>query len=311
MRMRSIAATIGVCVALAAAFLGAAAATSVAATPVTASPASPATESSVAASPTSESPPAVITEETTAVPGTFPAAGLPDDGAQQTYSVEYDMFNRDVTGTLLNRVRLTGDYHRLLEGGAMRWNGVELAGGGPDGSLAPAAPVVAMEDFGYALGMEIVEEPLYERFDDPNVRQLAKSLVWDAAMLEAFDLLLDSFASLDINVPARVDEYEDFDVRMGEWGSLTMRDLEVTWVGESTMNGEPCVVVLYESWSNPVDAGPTRGRSCYWGQFWVSREDGNIERLTLNEDVLLEMPAGPDATTVLNMQRAVAFEKTG
>ena len=243
--------------------------------------------------------------------GAFPAAVSDGSGEPQSYRLEYHLFNRDVTGATRNRIHVTGVYTRSLEDGRMRWNDVEIAGAvGPDAALPPGAPLAAMEGFEYGLSEEIVQESLYERFTDEDTRQLAKSMVWDGAMVEMFDLLLETFGLLRPNEFARVAELEDFDVQMGSWGSLKMRDLRVKWSGVSVMNGEPCAVVLYQSFSNPVDAGPVRGRSCYWGQFWLSCEDGEIECLTLNEDVILEMPTGADSSALLNVQREVRFEKT-
>jgi hypothetical protein len=246
-----------------------------------------------------------VAEHLAAFPTEFPSGSGP-----QTYRLDYDLFNRDVAGTTQNRIHITGTYTRRLEDGRMRWSDVTIAGAaGPDADLPPATPLGEMEGLEYALGLEIVQEPLYERFADPNIKHLAKTMVWDGAMVEAFDLLLGSFASLRPNEFARVDEFEDFGVQMGDWGSIKMRDLRVKWSGVSMMHGEPCAVVLYQSFSNPVDAGPMRGRSCYWGQFWLSRVDGEIECLTLNEDVILDMPTGGGASTILNMQREVRFEK--
>ncbi len=241
----------------------------------------------------------------------FPSAVPNGSGEPQTYRLDYHLFNRDVTGATQSRTHITGVYTRRLEDGRMRWNDVEIAGAvGPDAALPPGVPLAAMEGFEYGLNEEIVRESLYERFTDEDIKHLAKSMVWDGAMVEMLDLLLVTFGALRPNEFARVAELEDFDVQMGDWGSLKMRDLRVKWSGVSVMNGEPCAIVLYQSFSNPVDAGPVKGRSCYWGQFWVSCEDGEIECLTLNEDVILEMPTGADSSTLLNMQREVGFEKT-
>ncbi|MBM3307842.1 MAG: hypothetical protein FJY74_05905 [Candidatus Eisenbacteria bacterium] len=242
----------------------------------------------------------------------FPIALREAGGGPQAYTLDYDLFTRDITGATLSRVRVAATYTRQLEGARMRWSGVTVAGAaGADEPPRPGSPLEAMEGLEYGLGPEIVEEPLYERFADEDVRHLAKTMVWDGAMVEAFDLLLGTFGALRLNESAGVAEFEDFDVRMGDWGSLKMRGLRVTWSGVSIMHGEPCAVVLYESLSNPVDAGTVRGRSCYWGQFWVSCEDGDIECLTLNEDVILEMPAGGTTGALLNIQREVRFEKAG
>ncbi len=241
----------------------------------------------------------------------FPLAPSMEESSPQTYRLEYDVFTRDIVGSMLNSVHVTGNYHRNPADGRMRWSGVEIAGSADDGARpAAGAPLGAMEGFEYGLGMEMVEEATFERFENEDLRHVVKTMVWDAAWIEAFALLRDTFKDLKPNQFVRIDEYQDFDVRMGEWGSLRMRDLQMKWTGISKMHGERCAVVFYQSFSNPVDGGAIRGRSCYWGQFWLSSVDGDIEYLTFNEDVILEMPVGPETTTVLNMQREARFEKT-
>jgi len=243
---------------------------------------------------------------------TFPHVLSREGGGAQTYRLEYHLFNRDVAGATQNRTFVTGTYTRGIEEDRMRWSGVEVAAtGGADAAMPHGAPLTIMEGFEYGLSEEILDESLYVRFPNEDLKHLAKTMVWDGMMIEAFDLLKEDFAGLPANEFRRVAEYEDFDIRMGDWGSIKMRDMRVKWSGVSMMHGEPCAVVLYQSLSNPVDAGPTKGRSCYWGQFWLSREDGEIECLTLNKDIVLEIPTGEISSMIMNLQREVRFEKTG
>ena len=261
---------------------------------------------------TNESPRPTMTTATTNdisdLLGSFPPKDVASERTEQIFELTYHFYLRDAVGATQARTVVTGDYSRLPEG-RFRWNNVTIAGGSAEGPLSPATPLQVMEDFGYGLSEEIVDESLYERFPGSDLRDLVKTMVWDGMMLELVDMTLDASDALPLHEFAEVTGYEDFDVQMCDWGKLTMRDLRVKWSGVTMMHGEPCAVALYQSFSNPVDAGPVSGRSCYWGQFWISLEDREIERLTLNEDILLETPSLGGATRVLNIQREVDFEK--
>ncbi|MBD3349316.1 MAG: hypothetical protein GF400_09015 [Candidatus Eisenbacteria bacterium] len=238
----------------------------------------------------------------------FPGEPARAPGTPQTYSLDYGLHVRDVSGVVQSRTQVRGEYTRKLEGDRFRWNAVTIAGGG-EGVLSDPAPLAIMEGFEYGLSEEIVDESLYECFPGNDLRDLAKTMVWDGMMLELVDMTLDAVGPMPLNEFVPVETFEGFEVAMCDWGKLEMRDLRLKWSGVSMMHGEPCGVALYQSFANPVDAEPTRGRSCYWGQFWVSLEDREIECLTLNEDVVLETPVVGGPASLLNIQREVRFEK--
>lgn len=229
----------------------------------------------------------------------------------QTYELEYRFYNRDIAGTTFSSTLTTATYTRALENDEIRWNGIYIAGAsGSDAPVPPGQALEVMEGFQYGLSEEIIEESFYERFPQDDLRDLIKTMVWDGMMIEMFDMMLPGFESLPLNEFHPVPEYEGFTVEMCNWGALEMRDLRLKWTGSSNMHGETCAVILFQSFSNPVDASPIRGRSCYWGQIWVSLDDWEIECLTLNEDVVLEIPMGDAGNQVMDMQREVKFEKT-
>jgi hypothetical protein len=241
----------------------------------------------------------------------FPKSGPRNDTAPQTYELEYNFFNRDIAGTTRSRTLITADYTRGLEDGGIRWNGVRIAStSDPDAPMSPGDPLEVMEGFQYGVSEEIVQESLYERFPNSDLRDLIKTMVWDGMMIEMFDMMMADFEGLRLNEFHDVPDYEGTEIEMCGWGTLKMRDLRLKWSGVSRTHGELCAVILYQSLSNPVDAGPIRGRSCYWGQLWISLEDWQIECLTLNEDIVLEIPTGDAGSQILDMQRRVKFEKT-
>jgi len=240
----------------------------------------------------------------------FPFASPSRPADVQTYELTYHFHLRDVAGAVQSRTAVMGTYTRHTGEGRFRWNDVSISGGGAEGELPPPTPLTVMEGFEYALSGEIARESLYERFPDSDLRDLIKSMVWDGMMIELVDMTLNETESLPLHEFAAVGSWQDVDVQMGAWGKLKMKDLRIKWSGVTVMHGEPCAVALYQSFSNPVDADPARGRSCYWGQFWVSLKDREIECLTLNEDVVLEVPMIGDLRRVLNFQREVEFEKT-
>jgi hypothetical protein len=93
-----------------------------------------------------------------------------------------------------------------------------------------------------------------------------------------------------------------------------MKGLKMTWAGLSRLAGEPCAVINYRSFANPFESATPAmeivGRSLYWGTMWISLEDKQVEKVNLNEDLLMEMTfTGATTSSIMNMQREVVFEK--
>lgn len=242
---------------------------------------------------------------------TFPASPPTASPEPQTYRLDYRLHNRDITGATMSSTLVLADYTRAPGADRFTWNNVSVAtASGEAPPEPPGQSLDIMEDFSYGLSEEIIREPMYDRFPSGDLRDLVKTMVWDGMLIEMFDMLLPGFGELTLNEFHEASEYQNVEIEMGDWGSLLMRDLQLKWSGMSEVNGEPCAIVLFQSFSNPVDAAGIRGRSCYWGQVWISAEDSQIECLTMNEDVILEIPTGEDASTVLNLQRQVRFDRT-
>lgn len=236
-----------------------------------------------------------------------------DEETSHTYEVTSNWYNRDIAGNTANSVRMTGEYTRSTrdDGIHCRWNNVRLAAAPGDTDTFPeGAPLAYMEGFSYTLGDEIMQEAFFSNFPD-DVKDLLKTLIWDAPWIEVAYMSVDR---LQYDEPIKSTEFESKELQMGDFGMLQMRDLWLTWTGISKTNNEACALVQYQSFSNPVesntDAISVRGRSCYWGSFRISLVDKQVESMTLNEDVVMELSfPGNAGARLMNMQREILFEK--
>ncbi|MBA7610958.1 hypothetical protein ES703_18172 [subsurface metagenome] len=248
-----------------------------------------------------------------------------DEETSHTYEVTSNWYNRDIAGNTANSVRMTAEYTRSTRDGwtHCRWNNVRLAAApGYTDTFPEGAPLAYMEGFSYTLSDEIMQETFFSNFPD-DVKDLLKTLIWDAPWIEVAYMSVDRLqfdeAYRDGQKPIlqptlRYYEFESKELQMGDFGMLHMRDLGLTWTGISKTNSEMCALVQYQSFSNPVesktDAVSVRGRSCYWGSFRISLVDKQVESMTLNEDVVMELSfPGNARTRLMNMQREVLFEK--
>ena len=74
---------------------------------------------------------------------------------------------------------------------------------------------------------------------------------------------------------------------------FTSARVDITFQGFSSVNGEPCIILLFQSDDNSVRMVvnmmdmklPTEGVSCYWGQMFVSLETGRLVSAFLLERV--------------------------
>ncbi|MGD2246350.1 MAG: hypothetical protein PVI11_07380 [Candidatus Aminicenantes bacterium] len=231
----------------------------------------------------------------------------------QKYHMTSYWNNRDVSGNTAGRIRITGEFTRSLKDDQVDclWNNVRIArASGPSKPFPESELLDYMEDFSYTLSGEIMKEEFYKDFPDTDVRNIIKTLIWDAPMIEVVYMSLDN---LTYNKTFRSTDFEGMTIQMANFALIKMRDLRLTWTGLSKRNGEVCALIQYKSFSNPVysktDAMNIKGRSCYWGSFLVSLEDKRVKYVALNEDIILEMEFPNDSVKrLINIQREVEFE---
>lgn len=230
----------------------------------------------------------------------------------QAYVLTTQWHNRDLYGNLTDEYIITGGYTRALEDGLVRWKNVYIIFP-HDSEETPADSVFqeSVEGWSYKSPEDIASAGFFDRLPSDESQHLLRTLIWDAVVFETFAWTY--FDKLELNETVEASEFEDFTAQMADWGKLVMKDLRLTWTGITKLNGEACAVIDYRSWANPVDSSSilmsVKGRSLYWGEIWISLEDKQIERATMNEDVIMEMISGHAAPKYQNMQREVTFEK--
>lgn len=228
----------------------------------------------------------------------------------QNYLLKVDYYTRDIYGSLTGRTRITAEYSRALPGGLVRWNNVRIARTqDPNSPLSEGELQKYMEGFAYKQSDNTFDPKFFKDFP-PDVME-TKILIWDMLSIEVW--AWNYFDKLQLNKAYRP-EPGGQTFQLAGTGSFRNRDLKLTWVGISKMNGETSALLQYESLFNPLDinagAMKIKGRTNYWGNIWVSLEDKQIEHATLYEDGLMELTFGEKTEkTLVNVFREITFQK--
>jgi hypothetical protein len=243
-----------------------------------------------------------------------------DPSQPHTYRVTSKWATRDIIGNLVNLFVLTGDYTRILgvEGVHCLWNNVHY-GVCTDPNQVPTTTqeLGFMECFFYTLSEEIVEQDFLKDVPPQIPTEVVMSLIWDAPWIDVTYQHLDEMVFAE---PLLSVELQDFEFDIQSKVHFKMRNLVFTWTGITTLHGEVCAQIEYQSLSNPITpisgAAEERGRSCYWGNITVSLEDKEVECFTMFEDVIIETTLssqgsqrGQSRKQFFNIQREVEFEK--
>ncbi|MGA2570619.1 MAG: hypothetical protein ABSF23_08880 [Terracidiphilus sp.] len=231
------------------------------------------------------------------------------DAGPRTYRFTVDYDSANVTGEVVHRQRVTGDYTRGLANGDVEWRNVGVAE--VDGATAPfPAPQKQdfIEGFHYPAGSPDTLKPDFFKSFPPSA-VLERNLIWDTSMFESFGQ--NFFDRLKLNVPLHIST--DQDVNMPGVGTFHGRDMVLEWVGRSQRNGQDCAVIGYRAFFNPLEisnGGVTiHGRSDFWGEIWVSLATKQIEYATIYEEVSgqLKLP-GQDTPQPLSVFRIGTLE---
>jgi len=228
----------------------------------------------------------------------------------QRYHMMADYFNKDIFGHFMNKMRVSGDYTRGLEGGKVKWNHVYVATSNQMETPFPQGEKQEfMEDFTYIPSEKMMLESSFENFPQQLVH--LKNLVWDMMGIEAFAwLYLDSLKLNEFKSATLIDGQ----VEMDGIGVFENRNIRLRWNGITDMNQEICAVIEYLAMDNPLNAEfgdfKMKGRSHYWGTILVSLEDKQIEHACMYEDVVMDMKLpGQTENQLINTTREIVIEK--
>ena len=237
-----------------------------------------------------------------------------DEGTPQRYKVTSTLYNRDLEGNIVSSMQMKGRFVRSVEREEVvcRWNDVRMfSTRDTEGDFPDGKPLDYMEGFSYILSEEILTEDFYKDFPAED-RTFMKTLIRDAPWIEVAYVGMDN---IEYNKPVFSSDLESKEVNVQNFALLKTKNLKLIWTGIAKKSGELCALIEFKALSNPVksqtDVLSVEGRSCCWGSFWVSLDDHQVERATINEDVVMEMSiSGNPIGQILNMQRELIFDKT-
>ena len=101
---------------------------------------------------------------------------------------------------------------------------------------------------------------------------------------------------------------------MGTEGTQTLRKLDLTWIGNTRVNGKDCRAIRYRADIAPVDltipGAEIGGCTLFWGEMWVPLGGHEVEQATMNEHTLM-MPPGAETkvSSLQNICRSVVLER--
>ncbi len=231
----------------------------------------------------------------------------------QKYLMTAVYCNKDIYGNFFDKTLVSGEYTRGLNDGYAIWNNVRIAQSNlPDGKFHEGQNQDYMENFQYVPSENMVDESAFRDF--PPMSFHAKNLVWDMLGIEIFAWFY--FDSLKLN---RVYAPSDLSgsVPLAGEGFFNNKNIELTWIGISKMNGELCAIIQYSAMDNTLEMNSgdnamsfsAKGRSHYWGNVWVSLEDKQIEYTVLYEDVVMDMQFSESNNQIINTTRELKVEK--
>jgi hypothetical protein len=108
--------------------------------------------------------------------------------------------------------------------------------------------------------------------------------------------------------------FQDHRVELDDYVNFNTNNLLINWIGISKKNDKICALISFKGMYNPIDADTKvmdlKGRSCFWGEIWVSLSDRQIEYGLLNEDVIIEMRFKENGSEhKVNLQRQLILER--
>jgi len=229
---------------------------------------------------------------------------------QQKYLVTIEWKNRDLDGNLFNHYSVQAKYTKGLENDYVIWNDVEMTEFKDTIAMVNALP--ELDNLTYKIeGDNFTKEEFYKNFPQQNL-DLIRWFVQDAVGIETYGLMF--FDSLKFNQVLYPDFFKNQKADFENYVNFNTRELSLCWTGISERNDEICALIHYQGMYNPVDsdteAMKINGRSCFWGDVYVSYEDKDIEYATMYEDLVFKIfISANNFEQRMNLQRNVKFEK--
>jgi hypothetical protein len=221
--------------------------------------------------------------------------------------------NRQIDGSFMNGYNVTGYLTTGLDSNKVCWNNVTVQNSnGNEKIFSQPQTIECLEGFTYKIpSTDFLKDGFFKDCPKEDL-DLIRNIVMDP-MISYFGVAY--FDSLKLNTPflPNLNNGNSVSVEFKDWGSHKIANLELTRTGVSKINGVFCALINYRSHSNVINiktsAMEVTGLSNWWGNFWVSLTDKQIEYMTLYEDVpcKISMPGIP--VQFINIHREITFQR--
>ncbi|MDR1406601.1 MAG: hypothetical protein LBJ23_00970 [Tannerella sp.] len=210
-----------------------------------------------------------------------------DNSIVRSYRMTTDYYDFDLNSNFLAKRRITGII--TYETDSAQWKDVYYAESKvQDETFSQGEKQHFLQDFKYRPNENVLTSEFFSDYL-PEANPFVMNLIWDALGFDALAYccwdslkLNEEFLSKNINSELKI-----------AIGTFENRDIRITWLGITKINGKICAVLKYSAMNNPLKLEygnmSMSGRSHYWGEIYVSLSDKQIEYANLMEDVITDV----------------------
>jgi len=240
------------------------------------------------------------------------------DSTERAISYQYtcDFLMYNVQGKFQSKMRIEAVHTRGLPGDMMLWNQASIAfGTSLDGEFNPPMKQPYMENFSYPVTQikNMLTGEFYKGFPVTPIGFMMRNTVVDVHTFDVFTPFIDK---LKLNQTTRCISNTMNMVLFENQGNQSLKNLDLTWTGNSQMNGNLCKVIHFQSSLDSVKVNLPEsnfnidGSTVFWGDIWVTPGNKQIEYATLHEHSLFGSP-DPEAKIkdVHSIYRTVTLQK--
>ena len=232
-----------------------------------------------------------------------------DTSVVRSYQMTTDYYNYDLKCNFLNKTQFTGIIS--YTGNLAQWKDVYYAESRElDAAFPLGKKIDFLQNFSYRQDDKIVTPEFFQN-NLPEANVFEMNLIWDAL---GFDVMAYcGWDSLKLNEEFRAKNMNG-EVEIAGMGTFNNKDIRITWLGITEINGKICAIIKYSVMNNPLKVESENmsmsGRSHYWGEVYVSLSDKQIEHANLTEDVVTNIHLKGQASNILGYTvRTICLEK--
>ncbi len=225
--------------------------------------------------------------------------------------MEYDVIIKRLGSDPINGAKVFGDAvkatYYVLNNDSVKWNHLRLAQIDDlrqtrfEGTELPAFNGLSYK----TKGTDFLKDDFYKNIPEGIQKDWATMLVTDAVMMQ--EIVWYIADSLEYKKEYFLKLMENQDITVENMFTFTSSYQKYIWSGITKHNEKICAIVKFESFSNPFTNGWAKGRSMYYGEWWISLNEKQVEYSIMVEDVILQPFSSKEK--LVDLQREIVFNR--